>query len=143
MWRGYEDFVDELAARFPAERRGIEAFYGEAWRVFNALNALELKSLEEPRYLLGGALAPPWDTPSMRARFFWCCVFAALPAGRVGWPYRGVSPGMHSGLLLCHIFASAHMVCVHYLMCRRSPTERACERRKRGRGPALSRYAPD
>ena len=57
VWRGYEDFVDELAARFPAERRGIEAFYGEAWRVFNALNSLELKSLEEPRYLLGGALA--------------------------------------------------------------------------------------
>ncbi|KAK9827277.1 hypothetical protein WJX81_007326 [Elliptochloris bilobata] len=53
VWRGYEDFVDELAARFPAERKGIEAFYGEAWRVFNALNSLELKSLEEPRYLLG------------------------------------------------------------------------------------------
>lgn len=57
VWRGYKDFVDELAARFPAERAGIEAFYGEAWRVFNALNSLELKSLEEPRYLLGGALA--------------------------------------------------------------------------------------
>ena len=57
VWRAYEDFVDELTARFPAERKGIEAFYGEAWRVFNALNSLELKSLEEPRYLLGGALA--------------------------------------------------------------------------------------
>ncbi len=55
VWRGYDDFVDELAALFPAERKGIEAFYGEAWRVFNALNSLELKSLEEPRYLLGGA----------------------------------------------------------------------------------------
>lgn len=54
VWRGYDDFVDELAALFPAERKGIEAFYGEAWRVFNALNSLELKSLEEPRYLLGG-----------------------------------------------------------------------------------------
>ena len=59
VWRRYEDFVDELAAHFPAERRGIEAFYGEAWRVFNALNSLELKSLEEPRYLLGGTLALP------------------------------------------------------------------------------------
>lgn len=28
-------------------------FYDEGWRVFNSLNVLELKSLEEPRYLLG------------------------------------------------------------------------------------------
>lgn len=54
VWRSYEDFVEELAARFPHERRGIERFYGECWAVFNALNSLELKSLEEPRYLLGG-----------------------------------------------------------------------------------------
>ena len=56
MWRKYEDFVEELARAFPHERRGIEKFYGECWAVFNALNSLELKSLEEPRYLLGGAL---------------------------------------------------------------------------------------
>ena len=56
MWRRYKDFVEELSARFPHERKGIEAFYGECWAVFNALNSLELKSLEEPRYLLGGEL---------------------------------------------------------------------------------------
>ena len=56
MWREYEAFVEELSASFPAERAGIRAFYGECWAVFNALNSLELKSLEEPRYLLGGAL---------------------------------------------------------------------------------------
>ena len=52
VWRDYEQFLEELSARFPHERAGIRAFYGEAWRVFNALNSLELKSLEEPRYLL-------------------------------------------------------------------------------------------
>jgi hypothetical protein len=36
-------------ARFPHEAAGIRAFYGECWRVFNALNSLEMKSLEEPR----------------------------------------------------------------------------------------------
>jgi len=51
-WREYEDFVSELSARFPHEAAGIRGFYGECWNVFNALNALELKSLEEPRYLL-------------------------------------------------------------------------------------------
>ena len=55
VWRGYNDFVEELSERFPHERKGIEKFYGECWAVFNSLNALELKSLEEPRYLLGGA----------------------------------------------------------------------------------------
>jgi prolycopene isomerase len=49
--------VEELSARFPAEREGIKKFYGECWSVFNALNSLDLKSLEEPRYLLGGGLA--------------------------------------------------------------------------------------
>lgn len=33
-------------------RGGCRGFYGECWTVFNALNELELKSLEEPRYLL-------------------------------------------------------------------------------------------
>jgi len=53
VWRDYEDFASELASKFPHEEGGIRAFYGECWRVFDALNALELKSLEEPRYLLG------------------------------------------------------------------------------------------
>lgn len=52
VWRAYDDFVKELSAKFPHEKEGIKSFYGECWRVFNSLNALELKSLEEPRYLL-------------------------------------------------------------------------------------------
>ncbi|CAI5490262.1 unnamed protein product [Closterium sp. Naga37s-1] len=51
--RGYEQFLEELMARFPHERAGIRQFYDECWTVFNALNALELQSLEEPLYLLG------------------------------------------------------------------------------------------
>ncbi|CAM6102441.1 unnamed protein product [Calypogeia fissa] len=51
--REYEDFVNELYKRFPHEKAGIDRFFGECWRVFNALNSLELKSLEEPLYLFG------------------------------------------------------------------------------------------
>ena len=55
VWRKYEDFVDELKAVFTQEStsKGLQRFYDECWRVFNSLNSLELKSLEEPRYLLG------------------------------------------------------------------------------------------
>lgn len=53
VWRDYEQFLAELGDRFPHERKGIRKFYDECWRVFNSLNSLELKSLEEPRYLLG------------------------------------------------------------------------------------------
>ena len=53
VWRDYEQFIDELNSKFPHERKGIRKFYDECWRVFNSLNSLELKSLEEPRYLLG------------------------------------------------------------------------------------------
>ena len=53
VWRDYEQFLAELGDRFPQERKGIRRFYDECWRVFNSLNSLELKSLEEPRYLLG------------------------------------------------------------------------------------------
>ena len=53
VWRDYEHFLQELGDRFPQERRGIRKFYDECWRVFDSLNSLELKSLEEPRYLLG------------------------------------------------------------------------------------------
>lgn len=53
VWRDYEQFLQELGDRFPQERKGIRKFYDECWRVFNSLNSLELKSLEEPRYLLG------------------------------------------------------------------------------------------
>ena len=57
--RDYDDFINELVSLFPHEERGIRGFYGECWTVFNALNSLELKSLEEPRYLLGQFLRDP------------------------------------------------------------------------------------
>ena len=61
VWRKYEDFLEELYSKFPHERKGIKKFYDACWRVFNALNSLELKSLEEPRYLLGGKSSPAPD----------------------------------------------------------------------------------
>lgn len=64
VWRAYDDFVEELSERFPHERVGIKKFYGECWAVFNALNSLELKSLEEPRYLLGGI--------TLQSCYLWC-----------------------------------------------------------------------
>ncbi|GBF98578.1 carotene isomerase [Raphidocelis subcapitata] len=59
VWRGYGDFVAELSSKFPHEAAGIKKFYDECWRVFNALNSLELKSLEEPRYLMGQFFKDP------------------------------------------------------------------------------------
>uniref|UniRef100_A0A7R9VHL1 prolycopene isomerase n=1 Tax=Chlamydomonas euryale TaxID=1486919 RepID=A0A7R9VHL1_9CHLO len=52
VWRKYEDFVKELSSKFPHEASGIKSFYDEGWKVFNSLNSIELKSLEEPRYLM-------------------------------------------------------------------------------------------
>ncbi|MBW4465873.1 MAG: carotene isomerase [Pegethrix bostrychoides GSE-TBD4-15B] len=49
--RDYEQFLRELIGRFPHEAIGIRGFYDECWRVFNCLNAMDLLSLEEPRYL--------------------------------------------------------------------------------------------
>jgi prolycopene isomerase len=49
--RNYEKFLQELIARFPHEAFGIRRFYDECWKVFNCLNAMDLLSLEEPRYL--------------------------------------------------------------------------------------------
>ncbi|MEM9770182.1 MAG: carotenoid isomerase [Cyanobacteria bacterium P01_D01_bin.73] len=49
--REYEDFLQELIAKFPHEKEGIRKFYDECWQIFNCLNAMELLSLEEPRYL--------------------------------------------------------------------------------------------
>jgi prolycopene isomerase len=59
VWRKYEEFIKELGDRFPAERVGIKKFYDECWKVFDSLNSLELKSLEEPRYLLGEFVKQP------------------------------------------------------------------------------------
>ena len=50
--RDYEAFLQELIALFPHEEKGIKAFYGKCWEVFNYLNSMELLSLEEPRYLM-------------------------------------------------------------------------------------------
>ena len=50
--RNYEKFLQELTAYFPGEREGIRRFYDQCWKVFNCLNAMELLSLEEPRYLM-------------------------------------------------------------------------------------------
>jgi prolycopene isomerase len=49
--RDYEAFIQELTHAFPHEAEGIRRFYDECWAVFNCLNAMELLSLEEPRYL--------------------------------------------------------------------------------------------
>ena len=49
--RDYEAFLAELGDRFPHERSGIRRFYDTCWGVFNCLNAIELLSLEEPRYV--------------------------------------------------------------------------------------------
>jgi len=50
--RDYEKFLHELTEHFSHERQGIRQFYDECWKVFNCLNAMELLSLEEPRYLM-------------------------------------------------------------------------------------------
>ena len=49
--RDYEKFLQELIEHFPQEQHGIRQFYNECWQVFNCLNAMDLLSLEEPRYL--------------------------------------------------------------------------------------------
>ncbi len=58
--RDYEQFLQELIAIFPHEAKGIRRFYDECWKVFNCLNAMELLSLEEPRYLTRVFLQHPF-----------------------------------------------------------------------------------
>lgn len=81
VWRRYEDFIDELSKKFPHEKAGLKKFYDECWRVFNALNSLDLKSLEEPRYLLGGN---PLCSQSLR-------LFACLHLGNVMLKMSGIA----------------------------------------------------
>lgn len=57
--REYEDFLKELISKFPHEERGIRKFYAACWSVFNSLNAMPLRSLEEPNYLLRVFAAHP------------------------------------------------------------------------------------
>ncbi|KAF8694608.1 hypothetical protein HU200_038137 [Digitaria exilis] len=59
--RKYEDFVNELISKFPHEKEGILKFYGICWKIFNSLNSLELKSLEEPLYLFGQFFQKPLE----------------------------------------------------------------------------------
>ncbi|XP_068635395.1 prolycopene isomerase 1, chloroplastic [Aristolochia californica] len=57
--KDYDHFIAELTNQFPHEKEGIQRFYSECWKVFNSLNSLQLKSLEEPIYLLGQFLKKP------------------------------------------------------------------------------------
>lgn len=59
--REYNEFFTELTSKFPHEKEGIFKFYGECWKIFNALNSLELKSLEEPIYLFGQFFKKPME----------------------------------------------------------------------------------
>ncbi|GAB4857191.1 hypothetical protein Ancab_015100 [Ancistrocladus abbreviatus] len=59
--REYTDFIRELTSKFPHEEEGILKFYSECWKIFNALNSLELKSLEEPLYLFGQFFQKPLE----------------------------------------------------------------------------------
>ncbi|KAI3897408.1 hypothetical protein MKW92_040206 [Papaver armeniacum] len=59
--REYNDFITELTNKFPHEKEGINKFYGVCWKIFNALNSLELKSLEEPLYLFGQFFQKPLE----------------------------------------------------------------------------------
>lgn len=59
--REYDEFVNELISKFPHEKDGILGFYGVCWKIFNSLNSLELKSLEEPIYLFGQFFQKPLE----------------------------------------------------------------------------------
>ncbi len=49
--RNYQSFVEHLATKFPHERKGIESFYNDCWKVFKCLDAMPLLSIEDPAYL--------------------------------------------------------------------------------------------
>ncbi len=49
--RDYDRFIADLTALFPAEAKGIRAFYDTCWQVFRCLDAMPLLSLEDPAYL--------------------------------------------------------------------------------------------
>ncbi|OMO95042.1 Carotene isomerase [Corchorus capsularis] len=57
----YNEFIEELTSKFPHEKEGILKFYGECWKIFNSLNSLQLKSLEEPIYLFGQFFQKPLE----------------------------------------------------------------------------------
>lgn len=59
--RDYDEFITELINKFPHEKEGVNKFYSECWKIFNALNSLDLKSLEEPLYLFGQFFKKPLE----------------------------------------------------------------------------------
>ncbi|XP_059668617.1 prolycopene isomerase, chloroplastic isoform X2 [Cornus florida] len=59
--REYSEFIAELTSKFPHEKDGILKFYNECWKVFNALNSMDLKSLEEPIYLFEQFMKKPLE----------------------------------------------------------------------------------
>ncbi|KAL0337079.1 UNVERIFIED_CONTAM: Prolycopene isomerase, chloroplastic [Sesamum calycinum] len=65
--REYNKFISELVRKFPHESAGILKFYGVCWKIFNALNSLELKSLEEPIYLFGQFFKKPRECLTLNA----------------------------------------------------------------------------
>jgi prolycopene isomerase len=62
--RSREEFLSQLCSLFPEEEEGIHKFYDELWGIFCCLNVLELKSLEEPRYLMVGNSACQDEFPA-------------------------------------------------------------------------------
>jgi len=58
--RNYTEYLAKLCSKWPHEAPGIRRFYNACWEVFDALNAIELKSLEEPRYLLEQFVKEPF-----------------------------------------------------------------------------------
>ncbi len=93
VWRNYNEFIAELTKRFPHEAGGIRKFYGECWAVFNALNSLEMKSLEEPKYLMGEFFKNPLACLTLASYVAtntggqWAVVMAAgVVDVYVGWP---------------------------------------------------------
>eukprot|EP00195_Chlamydomonas_chlamydogama_P009008 CAMPEP_0202903422 /NCGR_PEP_ID=MMETSP1392-20130828/24318_1 /ASSEMBLY_ACC=CAM_ASM_000868 /TAXON_ID=225041 /ORGANISM="Chlamydomonas chlamydogama, Strain SAG 11-48b" /LENGTH=700 /DNA_ID=CAMNT_0049590589 /DNA_START=75 /DNA_END=2177 /DNA_ORIENTATION=+ len=116
--RDFDDFVRELSSKFPHEADGIEQFYKHCWRIFSSLNTLELKSLEEPMYLMQQFFRHPGacltlavdvasDTGSVACRYIKdpdllhlidieCFVFSTVPAS--------LTPMINAGMVLSDRF---------------------------------------
>ncbi|KAK9921521.1 hypothetical protein M0R45_030028 [Rubus argutus] len=57
--KGNLNLITQALAAVGCKMEGFLKFFGECWKVFNALNSLELKSLEEPIYLFGQFFQKP------------------------------------------------------------------------------------
>ncbi|KAJ1423338.1 hypothetical protein SESBI_12551 [Sesbania bispinosa] len=109
--REYDKFIDELTRYFPHEKEGILKFYGECWKIFNALNSLELKSLEEPLYLFGQFFQKPLECLTLAIgvtdhNFSWSILSVQYSCGRQ--PLLTNKHGMpgNSAQLISLLFAS-------------------------------------